>query len=332
MKKFTTIIKNIFWNYVWIGVTLLLVAIILDLEYPHGNRNIYLSISINFIQAVGLSVVISSVFSWATESTKFINNIKNLLESIIIKRSFLSNLSHNDKKIALKSLIHPSDLERSTYPDISNYYEYFIDRTLSVSEKNVRSNYNVNCRAFFDETLSRIIIEGVYSYRLFPNSDGYLPIRAGFHQAKVEGSKCLYIRAKNNKGEKEEKKEPELEEKEENGAIISSTELDVSKIGSGCSHLDIELKVREVGKERDQLLQFIALQPTDGFRFELSCEQNISILDKAVFVVGAKYDIDISDNNKNITITCNQWINEGSGIAIMIKYQSNTSDSSLTSS
>jgi hypothetical protein len=317
MKNF---FKNIFWNYAWIGVAILLFSIFLDLKFP-TPREMYLSIIINFIEAIGLSILISSIFTSVAESKKFISNMQNLLESIIIKRNFLSNIDSEGKKSALKSLIQPTAEELRKYPNIGDYYEYFINKTLSISEKSVRSNYTINSRAYFDNDKNRIAIEGTYSYRLFPNSKGYLPIVAGFHQPKSIGSRCIYIHATDRNGERKSLDKPELKETTDNSGLVTcKTELDISEFGKNHEHLSVELKVVEIGGQTEQLLQFTALQPTDGFRFELHCEKNISILDKAIFVVGAQYYVDLSDDKKNITITCNQWINEGSGIAIMLQY------------
>lgn len=320
MSKITSFIKYVFWHYFWIGLVLLLISIIMDIKYPSSGRAFQISIWIKIFETVGVSILVSAIFSWAAESKKFASNMQQLLENIIIKRNFLSNIDTESKKSALKSLIQPTEEQLNKYPNISNYYEYFINNTLSISEKNVRSNYHINNRAYFDEERQTIAIEGTYNYRLFPSSNGYLPIVAGFAQAKNVGSSCVYLRATNPTGERKELDNLELSETSENGNITSSTKLDIADFGKGHEHLSVELKVIEIGGKKEQLVQFMALQPTDGFRFELRCEDNISIIDKAIFVVGAKYYVDLSEDKKNITITCNQWINEGSGISILIQH------------
>ena len=87
-----------------------------------------------------------------------------------------------------------------------------------------------------------------------------------------------------------------------------------------CNHLDVDLNVQEYGEDHWILLTFKALQPTDGFRFYLRCDDDLFIKDYSVFVVGAKYDVqhNLSNSNKEITITCNQWINEGSGLSLVV--------------
>lgn len=82
--------------------------------------------------------------------------------------------------------------------------------------------------------------------------------------------------------------------------------------------LDVELKVTEYGSDHWTLIQFKALQPTDGFRFQLRCEDGITVKDHSIFVVGAKYYLDIADDKKTISVSCNQWINEGTGLCVLV--------------
>ncbi|SMN00540.1 hypothetical protein SPONN_1764 [uncultured Candidatus Thioglobus sp.] len=61
---------------------------------------------------------------------------------------------------------------------------------------------------------------------------------------------------------------------------------------------------------------FKAEQATDGFKFSLYCEGNISIQTYNLFDVGHNYHIDLSDDKKELHISCYQWINEGAGLLI----------------
>lgn len=319
-------LRKLLSNYMWFGLGLILLSIILDYEFPLDGRKYYFSILFKLIEAVGLSIFISAIFSYAIETQSFVNYIKNLLENIIIKRNFLSNIDPSSKKQALKSLIQPSSEEINKYPNIANYYEYFIDKTLDISKKSVRSNYQISSRAYFDKNRGCIAIQGTYNYRLFPSIEGYQNVIVGFQQPISSGSFCSYVHAIDTNGKRKILEDTSLTETQnESGITISKTQLDITDFGKNHDHLSIELKVTEMGGKNWQLLQFKALQPTDGFRFELFCEEGITILDKAIFVVGATYYVNLSSDNKNIIITCNQWINEGSGIAVMLQYENNSS-------
>ena len=75
----------------------------------------------------------------------------------------------------------------------------------------------------------------------------------------------------------------------------------------------------EFGTDHWSLVQFKALQPTDGFKFYMYCEgDDVVIREHAIFVVGAKYYFTLSENKKSVTVACNQWINEGSGLCVLV--------------
>ena len=142
-------LRAFFINYVWLGITILLMAILLDKSYPEPDRAYWLMIFIKLLEGVGVSVLIASIFTFASGTSEFIGKIKTLLEDIVIRRDFLSNIAPDSKKDALKALIEPSASEKNKYPNIGDYYGYFIDKTLEIKEKSVRSNYAINARAYF---------------------------------------------------------------------------------------------------------------------------------------------------------------------------------------
>lgn len=311
-------LKRFFFNYVWIGVALLLISIILDLGNPVATRTYGISIFIKAVEAIGLSVLIASIFSFASGTSEFIDKIRNLLEDIIVRRTFLANIDPDGKKEALKALIQPSASEINKYPNIGDYYGYFINKTLEIATKSVRSNYQVTCRAYFDAAKGKIAIEGIYSYRLFPSSDGFNDITVGFEEPKGGDSFCSYVSVSDPKGERKLFDKPELIEYDEGGDLSSRATLPIKDFGDRKSHLDVELKVTEFGTDHWSLMQFKALQPTDGFKFYIRCDDSIEIREHAIFVVGAKYYLSLTPDKKSISVACNQWINEGSGLCVLV--------------
>lgn len=318
IKNTFYLLKRFFINYVWIGVALLLVAIILDLQYPTANRSFALSVSINIIQAIGISVVIAAIFSFASGTSGFIEKIQGLLEDIVVHRNFLANIDPEGKKEALKSLIQPSTSEKNKYPNIGDYYGYFINKTLEIGKKSVRSNYQITSRAFFDLEKGKIAVEGLYSYRLYPSSDGYNDITVGFEEPEGGDSFCSYVAVSDPQGERKSFPKPELKAHDEGGDVSCRATIPIKEFGDGKNHLDVSLSVTEFGTDHWSLIQFKALQPTDGFKFHLHCDGEVGIKDHAIFVVGAKYYLEISDDKKTLTVSCNQWVNEGTGLCVIV--------------
>ena len=329
-RKFWNWIKNVFnWtisfflNYVWIGIVLLLISIVLEIENPTANRDYLINITILVCNYIGVAIIISAIFSFASGTSAFIDKIRGLLESIVIRRNFLNNIDSASKKEVLKTLIQPSIAETNNYPNIGNFYGFFIDKALDINKKNVRSNYTIMSRAYFDKEKNKIAIEGKYSYRLYPSVDGYGDITIGLDEAMPD-NKCTFLSISTPTGHLKTFKEEDFkyvnntkEGKPTRECKIIINEYEEMK---KCNHLDVDLNVQEYGEDHCILLTFKALQPTDGFRFYLRCDDDLLIKDYSVFVVGAKYDVqhNISNSNKEITITCNQWINEGSGLSLVV--------------
>ncbi|MFH0710198.1 MAG: hypothetical protein V2A75_08330 [Pseudomonadota bacterium] len=311
-------LERFFINYVWIGILLLLISIILDLHYPSTSRTYSLSIFIKSIEAIGLSVIIAAIFSFASGTSGFIEKIQSLLEDIVVRRNFLANIDPEGKKEALKSLIQPSISEKNQYPNIGNYYGYFIDKTLEIGHKNVRSNYQITSHAYFDSSKGKIAVDAMYSYRLYPSSEGYNDITIGFEQPDGGDSFCSYVAVSDPEGVRKFYEKPQLKETNNGGDIASVATIPIKDFGDSKNHLDVELKVTEFGTDHWSLIQFKALQPTDGFKFYLRCDGEVEIREHAIFVVGAKYYLDITKDKKIITISCNQWVNEGTGLCVLV--------------
>jgi hypothetical protein len=227
----------------------------------------------------------------------------------------LANIDPESKKEALKALIQPSESEKNKYPNIGDYYGYFINKTLEIKGKSVRSNYAINARAFLDGPHNQIAIEGIYTYRLYPSSNGFNDIILGFEDEK---SFCSGVTVSDPDGQREIFNKPKLTRFDEGGDVSYRATIQIKDFADGKNHIDVELRLTEYGTDHWKLIQFKALQPTDGFRFHLYCEGDIRIKEHAIFVVGAKYHLDLPDHKKSISFTCNQWVNEGTGLCILV--------------
>lgn len=313
------LIKNFFLNYIWIGIVLLLISTIAELLFPVANRHFAIGLFILIFNYVGIAIIVSAIFSYASGTSQFMDQIKSLLESIVIKRNFLSNIDPNSKKDVLKTLLQPSTAESNNYPNIGNYYGNFIEKALDIREKNVRSNYTVNAIAMFDKEHEKIAIDGRYSYRLYPSVNGYGDVTVGF-EGVDNLCECSLLTVSTPDGYRVKKNNLELIEDSNNGNVsqVAQVKINEDLKLKDCNHLDVDLNVKEYGEDHWALLSFKALQPTDGFKFYLRCADDIIVKDFCVFVVGANYDVIQSDDKKEITISCTQWINEGAGLSILV--------------
>lgn len=303
--------KTFFINYFWIGIMLIFFSILIGKDIDATST--YLILLTKLFETVGIAIVVASLFSFTFESMSFQDKMQDIVENIVLKRTFLSNLANEKKKEALHSLLQPTEQEIKIYSNIEDYYNYYIDETLNVSKKNVRSNYNINVKAKYDETTSRVYTEGIYSYRLYPSDNGYTNITVGFLKDDKDSTVDVIVNLPD--GERKKFKNKDLTFKEDD--IARETEIEINELYKEHDHLDIELRVTEYGFNHWMNIFFKAEQATDGFKFTLYCDDDITIKTHNVFDVGHKYHIDLNDNKNEIHIGCHQWINEGAGILII---------------
>lgn len=311
MKLFE-LLKKFFINYLWLGLALVLTSIILDLSIWH--KTIFSKISINLLSTVGVAIMIAAIFTYASSTSEFMGKIKSFLEDLIIKRNFLGNIDSNSKKIALRSLLTPSEKEKSIYSSIEDYYNYYVAETLAIGQRNVQSNFNINALAKFNSSTDRIEIEMLIFYRLYPSVYGYSDMNFCFEDTESKG---LYVRITDSLGE--------VTEIDSNKLLDCNNKYDKKNITIPLSHynnkhgfLDIELKVIEYGSDQWALASFKVLLPTNGLSFALNCYDGVSISRFEKYIIGPKYFEEKSSDNKNYFFSCKQWLSYGTGLAIIV--------------
>jgi len=304
-----------FSNYFWLGLVVILSAIIIDKYIP--TKPFLYDVLVRTLESVGIAIVVASIFTFASGTSQFINKIQKLLQDIVVSRNFLGNIDIESKKQALESLLKPSTREEEIYSNIEDYYNVQIKEALTISEKCVRSNYYVHSRAYFDTEKKKVVVDGIYTYRLYPSKDGFGDVSVAFEEEEGD-STCEFIAVCNPDGTRKTYEHPELKALAERGQELKVTTIDLSEHGEGCNHLDIEARVREYGTDHWIMLTFKALQPTDGFNFLLRCDEPLQIRKTSVFVLDANFYVEERDDNKELAVSCNQWINEGSGLAVLV--------------
>lgn len=303
--------KKFFINYFWLSILLILLSLLIEQE----TKNTYLLIFSSLLETLGMATFVAALFNFTLETTDFLDNIKELLENIVAKKNFLSNMNIGSKKEVLRNILQPSEAEMKKYSNIQDYYNYYANETLNVASKNVRSNYNINITAKIDKDKQRLVTTGTYSYRLYPSNQGFTPITIGF-MLDDELSSCDLIVNKPNGKWKTYTFDKDIKPNFKIGEDSKVVEIDIQEECKDFEHLDIELRTKEYGQDHWMSVYFKAEQPTDGFNFILNTEDDIKIQIFNVFDVGHNYHIDKSDHN--IHIGCYQWINEGVGIPVII--------------
>src|SRR6185295_8663020 len=165
-----------FANYLWLGIVIILASVIANDYFsipPSLSPPFSIKVLIDTTEAIGIAIVIASIFTYASGTSEFMTKIRELLQDIVVSRDFLGNIDSASKREALSAILKPSTEERNIYSNIEDYYNYYISQTLDISKKCVRSNYTVYYRAYWDNKTKRVAADGIYQYRLYPTVDGY---------------------------------------------------------------------------------------------------------------------------------------------------------------
>ncbi len=303
---------KLFSNYFWLGIVLILLTIIVDLNFPGIPFGI--SVSIKLLEAIGIAVLVASIFTYASGTSEFVNKIKTLLQDIVVSRNFLGNIDSESKREALNALIKPSSEEKRIYSNIEDYLNTYVSQTMDVTNKCVRSNYYINARAYVYD--NKVFVDSSISYRLYPTKDGYSDIKVGFLIGE-EHSNCKRVVVNTPHGERSVSEDLKFEEIDIDAGKARLATIDLSKYAKNCSHLDIEIDMKECGANHWIMLSFAALIPTDGFRHTLRCEDGLIINTHHTFIHGAKFHVE-QPSKIEMTASCNEWINEGTGLSILI--------------
>lgn len=308
-----------FSKYLWLGLLFLSIALSLNKYFGQADYAIYLAIKLT--ESISIAVIVAAIFSYTLGTTEFVDKIRALLERIVISRHFLVNLGTQGKQQALEALLKPTDIEKETYINISRYYDQYIKESLDIKTKNVRSNYLIHGKAYYDEEESRVAVKAVYSYRLYPSEKGYIPIKLGFDEEDTL-STCTKVIINRPDGERkclDSEEDIKFTVIDNAGSKDRLATIDVNDFARDYDHLDIEIHTTEYGEDHWFMMTFKALQPTDGFRFRIECTDGLEIRKHVVFDVGKNYHTDTLGTIE-LDIACHQWINEGVGVAVLISY------------
>jgi len=146
IKTLWSVFKDNFLNYFWIGLLLIILSMYLSSLVEHKDLLLILKI----IETVGIAIFVAGLFSFTFETVSFQSKMQDIVEKIVLKRAFLSELPIDKKKESLHNLLKPTESEIEKYSNIEDFYNSYIEEILKVSQRNVRSNYNINIKVKYD--------------------------------------------------------------------------------------------------------------------------------------------------------------------------------------
>ncbi|MFA5428401.1 MAG: hypothetical protein WC279_09385 [Sulfurimonas sp.] len=262
---FNKFFKSYFaWGFIVLLIIYLIRALYPDIHYIVDSF-------LKLFETFATAVIVASVFTYSIESPNFLNIIKKKLEDVVISKKFLGEISTESKQEAIKYMLRPSESQLNKYSNLEAYYDHYIQQTLDVTNKNVRSQYRANITISVNKAENKIYANWIISYRLFPSEHGYTPVEAGFLKtdtcSKVKEINVLIPGKERKKITIDESSKKEIEE-------ANVYEVNIDALAEYSPHVDIEMKITECGYDHWMAVNFKALQPTDGFvgPFKILCQ------------------------------------------------------------
>lgn len=312
MKTLWSVFKENFTNYFWIGLFL----IVLSMYFSNQVINKDVLLVFKIIETIGVAVLVAGLFSFTFETVSFQSKMQDIVEKIVLKRAFLSELPIEKKKESLHSLLKPTESEIEKYSNIEDFYNSYIEEVLNVSQRNVRSNYNINIKVKYDDEKNKVFSDGLYSYRLYPSNSGYTDIIVGFLKEDDESSVDVILNMPD--GKRKTFLFDEIKSNFNENETAKITKIKINDLCKDFNHIDVELRVKEYGFNHWMNVFFKAEQATDGFKMTINTDEQLTIKSKViVFDVGHNYHVDYT-SDKEVHISCHQWLNEGSGVSLIV--------------
>lgn len=319
----------------FVGIIIILISIIInDLLLVNIPKNTKLSFFITVFNElfmnVGIAIIIAYFFTFVSSTRSFIDFVKDKLISIIITKDFLNKLNKDGQREILYATTQPSEELLSNYSGIKNYFDMHITNFLALSETHFRSSYQVYAVAKVDKTIDVVCVDSRICYRMFKVSGEIENLNTGFEDEKFkEEPTMIYtpdrreysINQENLGKEKISSREIDIDFKNDpslHSVSVPIINADLKNELLKHNYLDVVKRITEFGNDHWHLYTFRITHPCDKFSISLSCQDNLVIKKTIPFGKIDSFIIDKRDENRIITISCNEWLEAGSGIAILI--------------
>lgn len=313
MNKTKAFLLQFFTKDILISIIGILISLYVEVKYG-CNFTIEIKVLVDFVRMLCLAVLVAGLFSWITSSQRFLDRIRSILKDILIDRKFLASLEDKQKVETMK-LLFRSDKSVEVVPNIDEYYNFYIAHIIRVANENVRTDYIVDTRIWYDAEKNKVICEKHHRYRMHRNEKGsYDDIVIGVCPSDIDFELSNVIISDDNRI-LEEIKNPELSEKIIEGEKAKLATIKVSRFQSE-KFLNIDYVNREVGYDHWYTASIQLLQPTYGLTYWIKCDDDIVVKSIDTFSQGASFTIQQNGNEANIS--SNQWINPGAGICVIV--------------
>lgn len=302
---------HLFSKFSVIGSGLILLSIIIDLN---DFGYFFVAVVTNFMQTVGVALLIGSIFDFSKNSEEFMVFVSNILKDIIVSKNFLQGLEDKEKKKALQMILTPSGNQLEQCSDIQMYFKKKIDDTMEIFHTNFKTNLVVNAEARKVNDIVQVF--ATLSYRVYKIEDKYAPIMTTFERSECNVGRSYIISPD---GVKEIKDQNITQE----GVTISPTNVKVYSYEIPeelykYPYLTIKKEVIEKGYDHWTNFHWNTLTPSDGITFNIRCFDDLHIKEYFIFDSEDLYNVTESADKTSIDIISTSWLDKHSGFVFTI--------------
>jgi len=312
----------------FLGIVLILVSIIINYVIePCINQTKILfciNIIVDLLKNFGIAIIIAYIFSFVSSTQTFINFIRDRLVSIIITKDFLGKVSNDERREMTKKILKST--KEHIYSGVEDYFNKHITQSLSLFETQFRSSFQLNSIAKFDVNKNIVRVDSELRYRMYKVSDNFEKLNIGFEDEAVEvqpieiyspdGKKTII---KPNLMRKDELALQGIETNLKNDlSLIKESFAQLGKEFEQYNYLDVVNRYTEFGNDHWHLFTLRITTPCDKLSIYLSCDSGLIIKKYIPFGEPNSFNINCRDENRIIDIFCNEWIEAGLGVAILI--------------
>ncbi len=313
--------RNFFTKWFLIGLILILISIILTLlqdsfiDKTMKAARAVIDISSGILSTVGIALLVGCIFDFSKNSEAFLEFVSNILTDIILSKTFLTSLTTNDKKGALKLILQPSFKQIEQYSNINEYFKKKIDDSMKMFDTNFKTNLILNIEARKDKK-GLVYCNSVLTYVVYKLGDRFEPIKVSYEKdgSRTDEVKLIYDNGEITIKPTDEKPTPEIQ-----GGITQQTFT--FEIPDKLKHYDkltLRRKMYEPGN--DHWINYIwqSLTPYEGIVCRLKCFDGLTVKDFMIYDNKAYYQTEISVDRTTLDIVSSQWLEPDTGFFITI--------------
>ncbi len=314
----TNNIKKFFTSILFIGIILVLIAIIITLVIVPKVNNSFGEIALQILggglSTVGTGFIVGYAIDVKKNASEYTKEIGNQLQKIIVDKSFVRTLNDDEKLSICEKLIIPNDSKRHT--DIDEYMKSKSRKFLDFSDINFRTNFAVTVEVSYDKNLEKYKSQYSFSHRIYKINNEYKPL-----DIKLEKYSTLnptIIKSNNNKELKRVTAEECKRNKHTDTIEREIFSYDIPQEYCRFPFLIIERNVIEYGHKHWISLNWSSLTPIRDLTYEIICHDGI-IKDYYIFDNSDLYETPkISDDRKRMVIKTTQWVDPYTGICVIV--------------